>query len=90
MNSYIDVKGFILGMLEVATYFALRGSVSECEYYLKGAAIAATTVRSTVLASRVAMQTAHLQCRQRKFDDSHEKLLEVSEALEVCGGRMKY
>lgn len=60
-----------------------RGSVREAEYFLKTAREVATVVRSEGLIARVHTRIAELYARQRRFDDSIQRLDHASKILRL-------
>jgi len=66
---------------DIAAAFAQRGSVKDCDYFLKQGGILAKVLRSSAASARVVTQIAQLRSRMRCHEDVAEKLGEASTAL---------
>lgn len=72
--------------LDLIAALAQRGTVKECEYYLNQARGMAPSVRSSALDARVAAQTAALDTRKTKFEESAKSLQLAADSLAVVSG----
>nr|XP_018264106.1 uncharacterized protein I303_03986 [Kwoniella dejecticola CBS 10117]OBR86264.1 hypothetical protein I303_03986 [Kwoniella dejecticola CBS 10117] len=72
--------------LDLSNAFAYRGTVKDCEYFLKLAAGIAEVVKSDIMQARIESKQAELYFRMRKFEQMGEKLESANTALNTIEG----
>ncbi|RSH95601.1 hypothetical protein EHS25_000693 [Saitozyma podzolica] len=74
-------ENLLSATFDLAAAFAQRGSVRDCEYFLKQAGTVASAVKSGVMQSRAEARSAELEYRLRKYEASVQRLGEASNGL---------
>ncbi|WVQ70354.1 uncharacterized protein L199_008581 [Kwoniella botswanensis] len=73
-------------ILDLSNAFAYRGTVRDCEYFLRIAGGVAGAVRSDVISARVGAKEAELNFRMKKWEVVGEKLEGAASALNAIEG----
>ncbi|KAK8870007.1 hypothetical protein IAR55_000577 [Kwoniella newhampshirensis] len=71
-------------ILELATAFANRGSVKDCEYFLKVASSVCESVKSGGMGARVGAREAEILFRLRKYEEVEGRLQKAAETLSLA------
>ena len=79
-------QAYLDAALDLADLLASRGSINDCEFYLRQVAQVASTVKSSVYIARTAARSADLRYRMRRLEESTNKLGEASTALSSSRG----
>ncbi|ORY21586.1 hypothetical protein BCR39DRAFT_562599, partial [Naematelia encephala] len=79
-------ENLLSALFDLAQAFAQRGTVRECEYYLKQAEIVATATKTSTMVTRAKTQLAHLQYRLRRLEKADSTIEEASKNLAIADG----
>nr|XP_031857742.1 uncharacterized protein CI109_006837 [Kwoniella shandongensis]KAA5524814.1 hypothetical protein CI109_006837 [Kwoniella shandongensis] len=79
-------QGLLDAILDLASAFANRGSVKDCEYFLKLAGSVCIAVKSGGMDARVGAREAEILFRLRKYEEVEERLQKAAEHLSLADG----